>query len=182
MKLRVYLASPSKFDEAIEFGFPSVQDKSLQQHERPMTSPRLTNDSGRTFFTDDTPSLLGDDASSHDGMDSGLDPRTPDDAEFRVNRKPRQVSTDRQSVKPQLVRNFSEQYAQSTTLDREMTIHMTLTRPDLRSPEDAQASQVNSLPLEHSALPNTENHLSIWDTLPEDESKMRKFWRKLKMR
>lgn len=181
MKLRVYLASPSKFDEAIEFGFPSLQDKSVLQQERSKTSLRLTNESGHTFFTDDTPSLLGDDASSHDEMESSLDPHTPDDAEFRINRKSRKVSNDRQSIKPQM-RSFSEQYAQATTLDREMTIHMTLTRPDLRSPEEVKASQVNSLPLEHSALPNSDKKVSVWDTLPEDKSKMKKFWRKLKMR
>ena len=180
MKLRVYLASPSKFDEAIEFGFPSVQEQGVH-HERPKTSPRLTHESGRTFFTDDTPSLLGDDGSSHHEMETALDPRTPEDVEFRINRTSKKNINDRQSVKPHLIRNVTEHYSQSTTLDREMTIHMTLTRPDLRTPED-QSSKVNSLPIEQSVLPGPENQMSIWDTLPDDESKVKKFWRKLKMK
>jgi hypothetical protein len=184
MKLRVYLASPSKFDEAVEFGFPSIQDKGRlhSEHDRPKTSPRLTNDSGRTFFTDDTPSLVGDDGSCPDEVDAIVDPRTPEDAEFRINGNPRQMSSDRQLVKPHVVRNLTEQYAQSTTLDREMTIHMTLTRPDLRTHEESRSPHVNLLPLEQSALPIVDNRQSIWDTLPEDESRVKKFWRKLKMR
>lgn len=182
MKLRVYLGSASKFDEAIEFGFPSLQDKSRLQHERPKTSPRLTNESGRTFLTDDTPSLLGDNASSNDEVETGLDPRTPEDAEFRIHRKSQQTSSERMGLKPQVTRIANDQYAHSNTLDREMTIHMTLTRPDLRTPEQQEASKVNSLPLEQAALPNIDSTVSIWDTLPDDESKVKRFWRKLKMR
>ena len=182
MKLRLYLASPSKFDEAVEFGFPSRHGQGGLQAERPKTSPRLTNESGRTFVTDETPSLLGDDGSSHEDPDTALDPRTPEDTEFRFNRKSQKISNDRQSIKPQLVRNFTEQYAQSTTLDREMTIHMTLTRPDLRTPEALISSKVNSRPIEQSILPSADNQKSIWDTLPDDESKMKRFWRRLKMK
>jgi hypothetical protein len=182
MKLRVYLASASKFDEAVEFGFPSLQEKNRSQHERPKTSPRLTNESGRTFFTDDTPSLLRDDASSHDEIETTQDPRTPEDAEFRIHRKSQKSSSERMGLRPQVVRTTNEQYAQSSTLDREMTIHMTLTRPDLRSPEEQQPGKVNSLPLEQAALPNLDNNTSIWDTLPEDESKVKRLWRRLKMR
>lgn len=184
MKLRVYLASPSKFDEAVEFGFPSVQDKApLQlQPDRPKTSPRLTNESGRTFFTDDTPSLLGDDGSIHDEIDTGFDPRTPEDTEFRLHRKSQKLSNERYSIRPQVVRSPLEQYGQSSTLDREMTIHMTLTRPDLRSPEESHSSQVNSRPLELAALPNSDKRTSIWDALPDDESKMKRFWRRLRLK
>ena len=184
MKLRVYLASPSKFDEAVEFGFPSLQDKGGVHHERPRTAPRLTNDSGRTFLTDDTPSLLADDGSLQGDVDDVPDPRTPQETEFRLHHKSQKNSNDRQSVKPQIVRNLTEQYAQSTTLDREMTIHMTLTRPDLRTPEQPSSKKVNSVPIEHCKLPSAEtaNRMSIWDTLPDDQSRMRRFWRKLKMK
>ena len=180
MKLRVYLASASKFDEAVEFGFPSLQDNAQLPEARPKTNPRTTNDSGRTFFTDDTPSLSNDDGDSNDG----LDPRTPEDAEFKPSRRSQMTSNDRQSIRPQAFRGVTEPYAQSTTFDREMTIRMTLTRPDLRSPDvpQAQAKSINTLPIEHAALPPCEKTLSIWDTLPDEESKMKKMWKKLKLR
>lgn len=179
MKLRVYLANASKFDEAIEFGFPSTVDKQHNKWvERPKTSPRLTNESGRTFFTDETPSLAGDDASSQG--DVPPDPRTPDDSEFRDFLRSQKNSGDRLSVKPQILR--SEQYAQSTTLDREMTIHMTLTRPDLRSPTETRPASrhINAQPLEQTPLPPLDNPGAFWDTLPSHESKVKKLWRKMR--
>ena len=184
MKLRVYLASPSKFDEALEFGFPSRQDNPQPALDRPKTSPRLTNDSGRSFHTDDTPSLSGDDGSSHAERETLYDPRTPDDAHFRQNRTSQKSSNDRYSIRPQVLRGATEPYAHGTTLDREMTIHMTLTRPDLRSPQDSQYSTktINARPIEQSALPSSKGPTSIWDTLPEDGSKMKKLWKKLTLR
>jgi hypothetical protein len=179
MKLRVYLASPSKFDEAVEFGFPSTTDKHSQASNRPRTSPRLTHESGRTFLTDETPSLAGDDVSSQDEAPS--DPRTPDGSDFREFIKTQKNSADRLSVKPQVLR--PDQYALSTTLDREMTIHMTLTRPDLRAPSETRPSSrhINAQPLEQPPLPPLGNATSIWDTLPSpNESKVKKLWRRMK--
>ena len=184
MKLRVYLASPSKFDEALEFGFPSAQDKSQEASGRPKTSPRLTDGSGRSLYTDDTPSLSGDDGSSHVERETLYDPRTPDDAHFRQNRTSQKSSNDRHSIRPHVLRGATEPYAQGTTLDREMTIHMTLTRPDLRSPQDSQFSTktINAQPIEQSTLPSTNGPTSIWETMPEDQSKMKKLWKKLTLR
>ncbi|ETN44387.1 uncharacterized protein HMPREF1541_10567 [Cyphellophora europaea CBS 101466] len=180
MKLRVYLASPSKFDEAVEFGFPSMQDKLSKASERPKTSPRTTNDSGRSFSPDDTPSLAGDDGSSQG--DAFPDPRTPDDSEFREIRRSQKSSVDRTSVKPQVVRH--EPYAHSTTFDREMTIHMTLTRPDLRSPSDYRPSSrhINAQPLEQPPLPPLDNPAAVWNELPAPRpSRVKNLWRRLKM-
>ena len=143
----------------------------------------MTNDSGRTFLTDDTPSLSNDDGDSNDELDISQDPRTPEDAEFKHNRRFQKTSNDRQSLRPQVLRGVTEPYAQSTTLDREMTIHMTLTRPDLRSPDETRAkSEVNTLPIEHAKLPPCEKTVSIWDTVPNEESKIRKIWKKFKLR
>lgn len=182
MKLRVYLASPSKFDEAVEFGFPSMTNTPSKMSDRPMTSPRRTNESGRSFHSDDVPSLAGDDASSHDEAEAQTDPRTPDESEFRNIRRSQKSSGDHPSTKPHVVR--SEPYAHSNTLDREMTIHMTLTRPDLRAPTDTRPSSrhINSQPLEQAPLPPLDNSASIWDTLPApEESKVKKLWRRLKL-
>ncbi|KPI45220.1 uncharacterized protein AB675_2415 [Cyphellophora attinorum] len=179
MKLRVYLASPSKFDEAIEFGFPSMADKQSRTSDRPKTSPRAPTDSARMFANDDVPSLVGDDGSSHSEVDALSDPRTPNESEFRGVRS-KKSSVDRASLKPQVVR--SDQYAQSTALDREMTIHMTLTRPDLRSPtaETRPSSRhINSQPLEQAPLMPANNGQNFWDTLPApSESRVKKLWRK----
>lgn len=174
LKLRVYLASPQKFDEAIEFGFPSLQDRHNVQHARPQTSPRITQDSGRTFFTDDTPSLSEGDDDEKDDLDH---PDTPQDAEFR--RFSKKSSSERTGItRPQL---RIEPYALASTHDREMTLHMTLTRPDLRSAEEMKpAKKVNDLPLEHEALPCDDVPHSIWDTMPEDSSVVKKLWRRLR--
>jgi hypothetical protein len=175
LKLRVYLASPQKFDEAIEFGFPSRQDRQTIQHARQQASPRITQDSARTFFTDDTPSLSEGDDDDKDEMD--YPPDTPQDAEFR--RFSKKSSSERTGIsRPQL---RLEPYALASTHDREMTLHMTLTRPDLRSADEIKpAKRVNDLPLEHEALPCDDVPKSIWDTLPEDSSVVKKLWRRLR--
>lgn len=174
LKLRVYLASPQKFDEAIEFGFPSLQDRETTQYARPQTSPRMTQDSARTFFTDDTPSLSEDDDEEKDDLDN---PDTPLDAEFR--RFSKKSSSERTGItRPQL---RIEPYALSSTHDREMTLHMTLTRSDLRSAAEIKpAKKVNDLPLEQETLPCDDVPHSIWDTLPEDSSVVKKLWKKLR--
>jgi hypothetical protein len=176
LKLRVYLASPQKFDEAIEFGFPSLQDRERTQHARPQTSPRITQDTARTFFTDDTPSLSEGEDDDKDDLDN---PDTPQDAEFR--RFSKKSSSERTGItRPQL---RIEPYALASTHDREMTLHMTLTRPDLRSADEMKpVKKVNDLPLEQEALPCDDVPHSIWDTLPEDSSVVKKLWRKLKGR
>jgi hypothetical protein len=179
MKLRLYLANASKFDEAVEFGFPSVADRTSR--ERPKTSPRMQSDSGRSFFTDDTPSLAADDGSSDGEMQA--DPRTPQSTEFRhALPRSQKSSVDRASFKQHVVR--TDQYAHHTTFDREMTIRMTLTRPDLRSPNDMRpsSSHINALPLEQVPLPPIEQSASIWDSLPSPaESTVKKLWRRIKL-
>ncbi|KAJ6150746.1 hypothetical protein N7470_007340 [Penicillium chermesinum] len=61
LKLRVYLASPQKFDEAIEFGFPSLdQDK---ENFAPVVHSPLSFDSAGTFsgtfFEEDDGTVVG---------------------------------------------------------------------------------------------------------------------------
>jgi hypothetical protein len=174
LKLRVYLASPQKFDEAVEFGFPSLREEENVQYARPQTSPRLTHDSARTFFTDDTPSLSEDDDDEKDDLDN---PDTPLDAEFR--RFSKKSSSERTGItRPQL---RIEPYALASTNNREMTLHMTLTRPDLRSADEMMpVKKVNEMPLEQEALSCDDVPHSIWDTLPEDSSVVKKLWKRLK--
>src|SRR5271154_3638876 len=87
LKLRVYLASPQKFDEALEFGFPSIENRDSFSQNRPTVGSRRTNGSARTFLEDDSGSLFedehehiykdADEGSSIDETDSPLTPKTP---------------------------------------------------------------------------------------------------------
>lgn len=150
LKLRVYLASPQKFDEAIEFGFPSLEgvsstaDKENQRlkkvaHENCGHVTPIINET--RSFLDDNISLSSD--TSMLEPDSPLTPSEPDGA-FKTQAalrppfsKGNQYPEDflhLGSRKP-FLHKHAESYSQSITGSREMTLRMTLTRPDLRADE-----------------------------------------------
>lgn len=189
LKLRLYLASPQKFDEAVEFGFPSVKGDNQRVLARPMTSPHPYKDTNRTFFHDDTPELSGDEGDDGDEPDTLYDPRTPEDPVFHMHRPIQKNSMEGNgSLRPFSIRRKTESYARANAIDREMTLHMTLTRPDLRAPDDIPPvpplvnTKINQIPLERPQLNLDGNPLSIWDTLPTEESKMKRFFRKFKLK
>lgn len=139
LKLRVYLASPQKFDEAVEFGFPSADVLSP-------TSPHgLVEDAPNvgSFLVD------GDEDDENVSLDSDefslADPDSPKTPEGLEN-KPGGLRPARfgiaASANPSYGRDFgakiseSSSYAQAPASSREMTLRMTLTRPDLRAHED----------------------------------------------
>jgi hypothetical protein len=142
LKLRVYLASPQKFDEAIEFGFPSVDalggasapakaknpTAAAPKHVREKSSDLMS--SLRTFLADedddDKMSLNSDQASAADPES----PKTPEAFERPALRPLRLATEPVQPSRP------VEAYAQMPASSREMTLRMTLTRPDLRACED----------------------------------------------
>lgn len=181
MKLRVYLASPQKFDEAIEFGFPSMQSSTIVKSTRPKTSPRSTESNRHLFLHDDTPSLSDGDDHDFETLDS---PRTPEMAVFsNVPSRSKESSLDRPIIKPKVVRDFTEPYVHGLSSNREMTLHMTLTRPDLRSPEEKSSTrEINAQPLEQAPLHFSDDVASFWDSLPDEESKMKKLFRRLGLR
>lgn len=136
LKLRVYLASPQKFDEAVEFGFPSAEapptKRKTQPH--PLRKQQSTLDMadeseaaskalGATT-ADDKSSVYSDDGS----MPEPDSPRTPEPHERAPQRAFRTVS----ETKP--ARHHA--YSASRASSREMTLRMTLTRPDLRACDD----------------------------------------------
>ena len=212
LKLRVYLASPQKFDEAIEFGFPSLGIPGpTVTIPAPFASPKCTDESARSFL-DDAASLAPDDEGDKDEEASVADsdsPPTPQDPTFQPRRPSKQYrdSFDR----PGLLRPHILHYPSETNPvagNREMTLKMTLTRPDLRT--DAQDIQSQSLPhpqpypqnqahpdpykpnspprrsikdedpLRLGQLPNPgADRNAIWDSMPEEDSRMKKFWKKL---
>jgi hypothetical protein len=147
LKLRVYLASPQKFDEAIEFGFPStdgVSGPSVTANDARVLSKRqsrrkLSNDTNlRTFLADDDEEEEDDEdkMSLNSGEPSVADPDSPQTPQAfdRPQVKPLRVPTDPcRTHGPKL---SDGAYTQLPACSREMTLRMTLTRPDLRAHEE----------------------------------------------
>lgn len=185
MKLRVYLASPHKFDEAIEFGFPSYDMQGgvashIRSFSRQGSSDRMNNLNG-----DDVESLISDPASPTD-MAS---PRTP-------------MSTDHASVEhsPSLPHDGSwpANYAQAPASSREMTLRMTLTRPDLRADEEqmygwqkspsakAQAHEGDAQPRTYIRASTTKDNIEKQfaafdqDNASADNSMVKRFWNRVR--
>ncbi|WQF78159.1 hypothetical protein CDEST_03173 [Colletotrichum destructivum] len=134
LKLRVYLASPQKFDEAIEFGFPSkeamVSKSPVKDFKQPKTKLSKSavadeTENMRTFLADDRSSIFSDCGS----LDSDS-PKTPHTMEMAGLRPPPIKNDQPHSPKP------STEYSRMPAEAREMTLRMTLTRPDLRAHED----------------------------------------------
>jgi len=147
LKLRVYLASPQKFDEAIEFGFPSADVLSAQTanpkdgtflHTRQKLSIGSSN--MRTFLADDDDDdnvSLNSDQISLGDPESPKTPQAIDSKPATAIRPVRVYPVDGPATKEH-ARHISEAggYAQAPASSREMTLRMTLTRPDLRAHEE----------------------------------------------
>ncbi|KAL7925131.1 hypothetical protein ACQKWADRAFT_242457 [Trichoderma austrokoningii] len=185
MKLRVYLASPHKFDEAIEFGFPSYDMQGgaashIRSFSRQDSSDRMHN-----LNSDDVESLISDPASPTDLAS----PRTP-------------MSMDHPSVEhsPNLPHDgaWPANYAQAPASSREMTLRMTLTRPDLRADEEQmygwqKASSAKTQAHDGSAQPRTyirasttkdniERQFAAFDqdNASADSSMVKRFWNRVR--
>lgn len=149
LKLRVYLASPQKFDEAIEFGFPSTDtmlDNDKDMENRVPRHLQDVNGAKKSFgteksFLDDTASLFEDDTSMIDpdspvtplNINATFTPLAPRPAHLQSLHKNSKSSIDvltRPYIRP------VESYNSLAAGSREMTLRMTLTRPDLRADEN----------------------------------------------
>lgn len=142
----MYLASPQKFDEAIEFGFPSTagSDTATSQFQLPpITShSRKFSRDMQTYLRDGKLSFLEDHCSDNQGLESDEDdsvadvesPITPSSTGLSFRLHSRHVSNAKLSSDglPALP-NLQQP---GGNLNREMTLRMTLTRPDLRADED----------------------------------------------
>ncbi|KAH8591975.1 hypothetical protein B0O99DRAFT_630823 [Bisporella sp. PMI_857] len=206
LKLRVYLASPQKFDEAIEFGFPSIDGVTTEDKENrpPRTSRDIkgkshSTETGQSFLLNDVDidSLFEDDTS----MFEPESPLTPADQEYRSHHrtstafrsKGSKTSTDFSHLginKPMLVKQ-PETYAQAMAGNREMTLRMTLTRPDLRADETAiygwQTSHKSALqePLAVQELNDKEMRGPFggsdgWGPEEKENGVVKRFWNKVK--
>ncbi|PGH08033.1 hypothetical protein GX51_01474 [Blastomyces parvus] len=202
LKLRVYLASPQKFDEAIEFGFPSLDNKENIHPPRLSLEPRTTLESARTFLEDasttEFPDIIREDGSLFDfSMDSSTLPsanshhtKSPTTTSCTTSPSPRkshsrkfsvEKSTPQRSIQP-----IPLGYTQNTTGNREMTLKMTLTRPDLRTADSAGniSHSIPDLddPLRLAELPAVDENHPVWNAPAEDTSMVKKMWRKLRKR
>ena len=182
LKLRVYLASPQKFDEAVEFGFPSSDisldaDGAALAHRQLKQQPTDGASTLRTFLADDDDDNDDDDDYDGDNLSLNSDqpsladpesPKTPEPFEHRVGgggggaRHARLVSTDTLHGRDFVLAKKGPEagcgYVQAPAGSREMTLRMTLTRPDLRSHEDEiygwQQQQQQAYYQQHSRRPS----------------------------
>lgn len=155
MKLRLYLASPQKFDEAIEFGFPSTtgtNNPTTVDPPKEGTESRKISHDLQTFLRDDRVSFLEDNDENEppetddESMGELESPVTPSDAGAPFRYHPTRLpssnfssldSAGLPSIHPMHSRSKTQDlYAHAMTGNREMTLRMTLTRPDLRADED----------------------------------------------
>jgi hypothetical protein len=179
LKLRVYLASPQKFDEAIEFGFPSLDQndkKNIAPAPEPVSpKPTLVNSDFGTFFEDDDGTMVG----SPSGSLKNEPASSPVSTLHRDAPRPSVESSllqRRQSWLP-----GTKGVPQRLPGNREMTLKMTLTRPDLRTDSPTPSKEVED-PLRLSELPPADRSQSIWDSDLDDQGMVKKMWRKLRRR
>lgn len=139
----MYLASPQKFDEAVEFGFPSSSgdDTMPPRYQLPpiKTDARNFSRDMQTFLRDDKVSFLEDDEEDK-GLESDGDsladlesPVTPSSTGLSFRCHTRHVSSNFSSMDSN---GLPLVHPMGGRLNREMTLRMTLTRPDLRADED----------------------------------------------
>ncbi|KZM26300.1 uncharacterized protein EKO05_0002242 [Ascochyta rabiei] len=152
-KLRMYLASPQKFDEAIEFGFPSTaeQEDVVPHYQLPPVtkhSRKFSRDM-HTFLRDGKLSFFEDKNSENQGLESDGDsvvelesPRTPSSTGLSFRLHARQMSSIDSN-------GLASSQPSPGYLQREMTLRMTLTRPDLRADEDALYGWQNQIQHQH---------------------------------
>jgi hypothetical protein len=145
LKLRVYLASPQKFDEAIEFGFPSFDspgaDGPSHRPNRRQSRQHLSDGSNLRSFLADFDDADDDDdkLSLTTGQHSVADPESPQTPQTLEKPITRPLPFRAASEPPAHahMRNASEcSYTMDSAGSREMTLRMTLTRPDLRAHEE----------------------------------------------
>ncbi|KAL5364509.1 hypothetical protein BJX96DRAFT_187923 [Aspergillus floccosus] len=169
LKLRVYLASPQKFDEAIEFGFPALGDKNQSPQRTTGNFTPKCRDFIGTFLEDDDASVTSDNDESHPDRSrfsyTTSDTPSSHDLPFRANKRQTWVPTTNST-------------AYRPPKNREMTLKMTLTRPDLRT-DSGSPSPPATDPLKPELSPASIG-METWETDKTDQSLMKKVWRRIR--
>lgn len=173
LKLRVYLASPQKFDEAVEFGFPSLDDNKDNNNPRPVCPekipecpipPKVQRITG-TFFEDQNGAVHGDRIDKAPRRTSRLSKAPPNTQNPNAKRQSRMPSQSGPRRGPG---------------SREMTLKMTLTRPDLRTDSPSTSPTSAEDPLKLEELSAVDNSHETWESDPDQQNVMRKMWRKIR--
>jgi hypothetical protein len=145
-KLRQYLLSPQKFDEAVAYGFPSSPPPE-DDHDHFKASASSSNNDAQTFLREDSISFIDryDEADSDYETSEEESPATPANGDepfrgYNYNRLSIFGSLDSDDL-PSLNFKFQPELPPSADImnpftNREMTLRMTLTRPDLRANEE----------------------------------------------
>ena len=186
LKLQEYLGSIQKFDEVIEFGFPALEEK-MNAVRRPSLSGRYkTAPPVLTFYDDDTVSLhdTHGDADNTAGLPeekpSGNPLKDTMANEPNYQHPSKQTSADYENVLPEsdTQPNPTEPRTRFLPGSREMTLRMTLNRPNLRANKSAQYAEGDD-PLALAQLPPVTRDHNIWDSAPKNSGTVRKLWRKV---
>ncbi|KAJ5609879.1 hypothetical protein N7528_009145 [Penicillium herquei] len=176
LKLRVYLASPQKFDEAIEFGFPALDGNKENMSPEPYTaSISIGHEYAGTFFEDDDGTMVGS-----PGGSVVEEPALSMASQMRETPRP-SVDTPSLLQRRQSFLPAPRTGPQRLPGNREMTLKMTLTRPDLRT-ESPTSSPSSEDPLRLAALPPADRNQHLWDDLDDEQGVVKKMWRKLRRR
>lgn len=157
MKLREYIASPQKFDEALEYGFPSLGEVD-ENDDVPEGSH--SQEKKRHAFLDD------DKSSTHSTVIDPESPKTPPIVDKDTPaQSPRDCSEHSAHGMPSPIR-FTHH---SPSNSREMTMRMTLTRPDLRADGDSSHGWQHPAASRKSHA-REESHVSI---LPDKDTEIK---------
>jgi hypothetical protein len=165
LKLRVYLASPQKFDEVVEFGFPSLENKENAQTLPPIHQlQQSTREFSNTFFQ------------------TGPQSVEPGNREDPNQLREKEIIARDSSLERRLQPLQALQTPCALGRPRQMTLKMTLTRPDLRTAEPTCSDHKNFDPLALEALPPADEDLQIWDSSLDEQNMVKRMWRKLRKR
>ncbi|KAE8145789.1 hypothetical protein BDV25DRAFT_163882 [Aspergillus avenaceus] len=164
-KLRAYLASPQNFDEAIEFGFPALKMTGGKSSKKPPAEHRPQPFSN-TFFDDDDDATVIVERHQNRLSTPGLshllcDPHSPDFTPPSNRRYPEPLTAEPGG-------QFND--------DREMTLKMTLTRPDLRAAESPPLE--DSLTMAGPLLDDSGSQML--GAYMDGQGLVRKVWRRLR--
>ncbi len=207
MKLKIYLASPQKFQEVLEYGFPSFTSS---EAERPnverlsFAADRASNDA-QTFLRNNTLSFLDNDDEDEDERSGFSDAAESydasiDDDKFTLGNHSLVRHSNTYKFEPttkllsrpsrgssSLHRPSHDRHLPRWNGSREMTLRMTLTKPEFRDPEEnLDGWQARPLalhdPLALQELPQVLNDLH--DSMPfrttHGKGKARSLWKKMK--
>lgn len=164
LKLRVFLASPQKFDEAIEYGFPALDKENQPPKQSTVEEKWKPPEFTGTFLDDDDVSI------SEDNNDEDWPTPSRLSDELREN-SPKSAALCNGQWQPWTT---SQTAPRLVSGNREMTLKMTLTRPDLRT-ESSPPSSVESPQKETSG----DSGPGFSESEVDDQGAMKKMWRRL---